>query len=264
MPWYNSFQWYFLERKAETEHQGTENYSIPRQNYSKLCAEKVKYNNTKGGDETMVLAKSMAAFLLIYKQPVSLEITSSSDGCVLILSLVHLFLWSVSNLSGSSKQGSRHDILAHIWHSAPFLAQQCSKHKARSSPLLRSPVPTPLSLWAEAQSMHISHGKRGLPSHFRRKLNRGVSGKCYKREMPKQEQSSKESSSCASGRKTWRSAELGTCCESQVETRSFLRLKRRSKVPFPYQYLPADNLNTRSARQVLWAPFPRHLVLPPG
>lgn len=37
-----------------------------------------------------------------------------------------------------------------------------------------------------------------------------------------------------------------TCCESQVETRSFLRLERRPKVPFPYQYLPADNLNTRS------------------
>lgn len=263
MPWYNSFQWYFLEGKAETEHQGTENYSIPRWSYSKLCAEKVKYNNTKGGDETMVLAKSMAAFPLIYKQPVSLEVTSSSDGCVLILSLVHLFLWSVSNLSGSSKQGSRHDILAHIWHSAPFLTQQSSKHKALSS-LLHSPVPAPLSLQAEAQNIHISHGKCGLPSHFRRKLNRGVSGKCYKCEMPKHDQSDKESSSCVSRRKTWHSAELGTCCESQVETRSFLRLKRRSKLPFPYQYLLAANLNTCSAWQILWTPFPRHFVLPPG
>lgn len=82
----------------------------------------MKCKNTEEGDETMVLTKPVAAFLPISKQPLSLELCS--DRCGLVLILVHLFIWSVSNLFGDTKEGSRHDILVRIWHSTPFFTQQ--------------------------------------------------------------------------------------------------------------------------------------------
>lgn len=147
----NSFQWYFLVGTAETEHQGIENYCCDEVIQNCVLIKWNARTTSKNAMKPRFLWSLWQHFH--YFEAATLSRTKLRWRCFSPDFSLSLSLKYEQPFWGQKR--SRHDILAHIWLSAPFFTEQSTgyliilqqvrklQHKALRSPLLCSNFLTP-------------------------------------------------------------------------------------------------------------------------